>query len=98
MWIHGPTDFKYYNGLELKGVPGRFKPLGAGLCEDWMGMGWKGMPREIQKIDHEVPPDHHNKAIVVDIFMVLLKYNSHPNIIHLFKVYNSMVFNIFRAV
>ena len=61
-------------------------------------MGWKGMPREIQKIDHEVPPDHHNKAIVVDIFMVLLKYNSHPNIIHLFKVYNSMVFNIFRAV
>lgn len=39
LWIHGPTDLKYYSGHELKGVPGRFKPLGAGLCEDLMGRG-----------------------------------------------------------
>lgn len=63
----------------------------------WAG-GWKGMPREIQKTDHEVPPDHHNKATVGDIFMALLKCNSHPNITHLLKAYNSIVFNIFRAV
>ena len=37
------------------------------------------MPKEAQKIDHEVPPDHHNKATVMDIFMALVKYNSHPN-------------------
>ena len=43
---------------------------------EWVG-GWKGVPREIQQIDHEVSPDYHIKAIAADILMVLL------NIIHI---------------
>lgn len=58
----------------------------------------EGCAQENIVLDHEVSSDHPIKMIAVDIVTALLKYSSHTIIIHLFVVYNSMVFSLFRAV
>lgn len=57
--------------------------------------GWKGVPRK-RVICHEV--SWSSLTVPVDILTALLKCNSHTITIHLFKVYNLMVFSIFRVV
>lgn len=63
-----------------------------------MGWGMEGCAQENIVLDYEVSSGHHIKMITVDIVTAILKYNSHTIIIHLFVVYNSKVFSIFRAV
>lgn len=63
-----------------------------------MGCGMERCAQENIVFDHEVFSDHHIKMTVIAIVTALLKYNSYAIIIHLFIVYNSVFFSIFRAV
>ena len=98
LWIHAPTDFMYYNGHEFKGVPGRFKPLGAGLCEDLMHRGMEEGAQGSTENWSWSSSWSSQQSDCCGYFHGFSEIQLTSQQIHLFKVYNSMIFNIFRAV